>query len=120
MSIIVSGIRLPFDENDGAAVTQALSLCGLTANDAQASIYRVSLDARRGKIDRVYSVLLDGIDQEEAFAAQLQMPSVRYALCAYRRKSALLLWNIGRLLSVWPRRLVRCIPRTIWLSSDRP
>ena len=67
MSIIVSGIRLPFDENDGAAVAQALSLCGLTANDAQASIYRVSLDARRGKIDRVYSVLLDGIDHEEAF-----------------------------------------------------
>ena len=81
MSIIASGIRLPFDENDGAAVTQALSLCGLTANDAQASIYRVSLDARRGKIDRVYSVLLDGIDQEEAFAAQLQMPSVRYKPC---------------------------------------
>lgn len=81
MSIIVSGIRLPFDENDGAAVAQALVLCGLTAADAQASIYRVSLDARRGKIDRVYSILLDGIDQEEAFAAQLQMPSVRYKPC---------------------------------------
>lgn len=81
MSIIVSGIRLPFDENDGAAVAQALTLCGLTAADAQASIYRVSLDARRGKIDRVYSILLDGIDQEEAFAAQLQMPSVRYKPC---------------------------------------
>lgn len=81
MSIIVSGIRLPFDENDGAAVAQALALCGLTAADAQASIYRVSLDARRGKIDRVYSILLDGIDQEEAFAAQLQMPSVRYKPC---------------------------------------
>lgn len=78
MSIIVSGIRLPFDENEQTAAAQALSLCGLMNSDVQASIYRVSLDARRGKIDRVYSILLDGIDQEEAFAASLQMPSVRY------------------------------------------
>ena len=78
MSIIVSGIRLPFDENDGAAIAQALSLCGLTAPDVQASVYRVSLDARHGTIHRVYSILLDGIEEEEAFAAKLQMPSVRY------------------------------------------
>ena len=78
MSIIVSGIRLPFDENEGDAIAKALSLCNVTEADVQASIYRVSLDARHGKIHRVYSILLDGIEGEEAFAARLQMPSVRY------------------------------------------
>ena len=62
MSIIVSGIRLPFDENEGDAIAKALSLCNVTEADVQASIYRVSLDARHGKIHRVYSILLDGIE----------------------------------------------------------
>lgn len=78
MSILVSGIRLPFDENDATAIAQALSLCKQSVSNVTASIYRTSIDARRGKIDRVYSVLIDGIEHEEAFAASLQMPSVRY------------------------------------------
>lgn len=78
MSILVSGIRLPFDEDESAAIAQAVSLCNRPLSSVSASIYRTSIDARRGKIDRVYSVLIDGIENEEAFAASLQMPSVRY------------------------------------------
>lgn len=77
MSIIVSGIRLPFDENDGAAAAQALRLCGLRANTASTSIYRTSIDARRGKIDRVYSVLIEGVPQEDALIERLQQPTIR-------------------------------------------
>ena len=39
---------------------------------------RVSIDARRGKIFRVYSVRLDLPVDEKAFAEKLQMPFVRY------------------------------------------
>lgn len=77
LSIIVSGIRLPFDENDGMASAQALHLCGLSANDVQASIYRTSIDARRGKIDRVYSVLIDGVEDEQHFVDTLHRSDVR-------------------------------------------
>ena len=61
MSIIVSGIRLPFDEKDGAAAAQAIRLCGLRTNTVETTVYRTSIDARRGKIDRVYSILIDGV-----------------------------------------------------------
>lgn len=78
MSILVSNIRLPFDEPEGAAIEQAKQICHVQSKTVTASVYRTSIDARRGKIDRVYSVLLDGIVEEEAFAAALQMPSVCY------------------------------------------
>ncbi|MBS5143954.1 MAG: hypothetical protein KHY89_00360 [Butyricicoccus pullicaecorum] len=78
MSILVSNIRLPFDEPEGAAIERAKRICNVQSETVTASVYRTSIDARRGKIDRVYSVLLDGIVEEEAFAAALQMPSVCY------------------------------------------
>lgn len=78
MSILVSNIRLPFDEPEGEAIEQAKQICHVQSKTVTASVYRTSIDARRGKIDRVYSVLLDGIVEEEAFAATLQMPSVCY------------------------------------------
>ncbi len=78
MSILVSNIRLPFTEPDDAAIAQAKRMCNIQSKTVQASVYRTSIDARRGKIDRVYSILFDGIEEEEAFAATLQMPSVCY------------------------------------------
>lgn len=78
MSILVSNIRLPFEESEKTAIAQARRICNMQSKTVQASVYRTSIDARRGKIDRVYSVLLDGIEEEEAFAAALQMPSVCY------------------------------------------
>lgn len=78
MSIFISGIRQPFGEPDEAAIEAALRQCGLKPGSARGAIYRTSIDARRGRIDRVYTIALDGIENEEAFAAGLQMPSVRY------------------------------------------
>ncbi len=77
MSIIVSGIRLPFDEKDGAAAAQAIRLCGLRANTVETTVYRTSIDARRGKIDRVYSILIDGVPDEAALVDRLGRNDVR-------------------------------------------
>lgn len=76
MSLLVTGVRLPFDAPDEEAFAPALRTCGL--REGKPSIYRCSLDARHGKIYKVCSVLIDGVEGEEAFAEHLQMPSVRY------------------------------------------
>lgn len=76
MSLLVTGLRLPFDAPDEEALALALRQCGLSSGDA--TLYRRSIDARHGKINKVCSVLIDGVPEEEAFAQKLQMPSVRY------------------------------------------
>ena len=76
MSILVSNIRLPFDEPEALALAQARRLTGL--DEAQAAVSRVSIDARRGRIVRIYTVRLDAPVDEKAFAEKLQMPFVRY------------------------------------------
>ncbi|MCI8880669.1 MAG: NAD(P)-binding protein, partial [Clostridiaceae bacterium] len=76
MSLLVTGIRLPFDAPDEEAFAPAMRTCGL--HEGRPSLYRRSIDARHGKIQKVCSVLIDGVEGEEAFAEHLQMPSVRY------------------------------------------
>ena len=78
MSLLVSNIRLPFDVPEQQALAEARRLTGLTADEVQAAVCRVSIDARRGRISRVYSVRLDAPFDEKAFAEHLQMPFVRY------------------------------------------
>lgn len=78
MSLLVSNIRLPFDEPEAQAIAEARRLTGLVSNETQAVVSRVSIDARRGRIFRVYSVRLDAPVDEKAFAEHLQMPFVRY------------------------------------------
>ena len=78
MSLLVSNIRLPFDAPEQQALAAARRLTGLTADEVQAAVCRVSIDARRGRISRVYSVRLDAPFDEKAFAEHLQMPFVRY------------------------------------------
>lgn len=78
MSLTVSNIRLPFDEPEQQAVAEARRLTGLVSDETQAAVSRVSIDARRGRIFRVYTVRLDAPIDEKAFAEKLQMPFVRY------------------------------------------
>ena len=78
MSLIVSGIRLPFEVPSETACESALTQCGLSSGDPVCvSIYRTSIDRRHGKIDRVYSVRIDGVEQEEAVCERLADPAVR-------------------------------------------
>lgn len=78
MSLFVTGIRLPFDAPEEEALSLAMRQCGLREGEATPTLYRRSIDARHGKINKVCSVLIDGVSEEEAFAQKLQMPSVRY------------------------------------------
>lgn len=78
MSLMVSNIRLPFDEPEEQALAEARRLTGLTDEAVQAAVCRASIDARRGSIFRVYTVRLDAPFDEKAFAEHLQMPFVRY------------------------------------------
>lgn len=88
MSLLVTGLRLPFDVPEEEALALAMRRCGL--REGMPSLYRRSIDARHGKINKVYSVLIDGVNDEEAFAQQLQMPSVRY------KRSAALTPQLGK------------------------
>lgn len=78
MSILVSGIRLPFATPEKQAIAQACETIGVAPNAVQPSIYRQSLDARHGKITRVYTVQLDGLDNAAALADKLNLSSVKY------------------------------------------
>ena len=78
MSLVISNIRLPFDEPEEQALAEAYRLTGLTADQTQAAVNRVSIDARRDRIFRVYSVRLDLPGDEKAFCEKLQIPFVRY------------------------------------------
>lgn len=60
MSIVVSGIRLPFEQTDAAALEEARRRCRLSKADVTwARIYKKSLDLRHGKLTKVFSVLVD-------------------------------------------------------------
>lgn len=78
MSIIVSNVRLPFDQPAEQAVREALRLTGLSEGGVHAAVCRTSIDARRASLSRVYSVRIDGVKDEKAFAEKLQMPFVRF------------------------------------------
>ena len=66
MSIVISGIRLPYEQADASALKEALRRCGLEAGQAAARIYKRSFDLRHGKLTQVFSVLLEGEPQLES------------------------------------------------------
>ncbi|MDO4174297.1 MAG: FAD-binding protein [Eubacteriales bacterium] len=80
MSILVTNIRLPLEASEQEAYEAAWKKCGLHADDMRNShIYRASIDARRGRMARVVSVLLELQDKqrEQAIVAQLGKNDVR-------------------------------------------
>lgn len=80
MSILVGNIRLPLEAADADALEAAAKKCGLSMRELRgAHIYRSSIDARRGRITRVLSVLLDLAEptQEQAVIDRVGKPDVR-------------------------------------------
>ncbi len=79
MSILVHNIRLPLEASDQDAFAAAWKKCGLHRREvAQSHLYRTSIDARRGRMSRVLSVLLDLKDKErEASLAAQNRSDVR-------------------------------------------
>lgn len=66
MTVIVSGISLPWGENREYAIKNAAKLCGVSL-DAKitAEICREALDARRGRLTSVYSVKISGLSEKQ-------------------------------------------------------
>ena len=71
MSVIISGIRIPAQEHASAAADIALKKYKIPRSEAKASVYRVSIDARRDRIWQVASVEVEFSDaaREREFAA---------------------------------------------------
>lgn len=82
MAILINNIRLPLEAEDGDAFEKALSICGLRGDGVSASVYRESLDARRGTITRVMSVLLEGVEGEQELVERLGRTDVRLKVSA--------------------------------------
>lgn len=79
MSIYVSNIRLPFTEPEYIAIDEAYKRCKISHTQVrQAFIYRVSIDARRGNINKVYTVVLDGVENEQKIAEKLNDLNIRF------------------------------------------
>ena len=65
MAILVGNIRLPLEAAEQDAFAAAWKKCGLSSGEVRSShIYRASIDARRGRITRVLSVLLSLQDEQ--------------------------------------------------------
>ncbi len=77
MAILVNNLRLPLEAEDEQAYQKACTLCGIGRNAVTASVYRESLDARRGTISRVLSVLLEDCADEQARVEALDRTDVR-------------------------------------------
>ncbi len=80
MSILVGNIRLPLEASEQDAFAAAWAKCQVSERDVdQSHIYRVSIDARRGRITRVFSVMLTlcDVQQEQATVERLAKPDIR-------------------------------------------
>ena len=79
MSILVPGIVLPIEASEDEAILAAARICRISPKKLrEASIFRRSIDARRGNVQFVYSVELtsDAWD-EETLADRLKANGVR-------------------------------------------
>ena len=79
MSILVPGIALPIEASEDDAIREAARICRISPKKLrEASIFRRSIDARRGSVQFVYSVELtsDAWD-EETVAERLKASGVR-------------------------------------------
>lgn len=78
MSIVISGIRLPYEQADASALKEARRRCGLEAGQAAARVYKRSFDLRHGKLTQVFSVLLEAEPELESRVLQrCQDPNIR-------------------------------------------
>ncbi len=78
MSILVSGIRLPLESEEEEALKKAMDRVSVSKDSVlSASVYRRSVDARHGKITKVYSVLLDIPGLEDAVLSETGGTDVR-------------------------------------------
>lgn len=76
MSIIISGIKLNITDDDNVAIDKAINKLG-NIKYIYAGIYKKSIDARRGNISKVISVLVDTDIDEERLVEKLADASIK-------------------------------------------
>lgn len=76
MSIIISGIKLNITDDDSVAIDKAISKLD-NIKYTYAGIYKKSIDARRGSISKVISVLVDSDINQEKLIANLDDISIK-------------------------------------------
>lgn len=76
MSIVISGIRIPYRDDDSQAIAAALKRCSLGGGDCTVKIIKKSLDLRHGKLAKVFSVLIDS-EREAGILAGNKDPQIR-------------------------------------------
>ncbi|MBQ5813058.1 MAG: NAD(P)/FAD-dependent oxidoreductase [Clostridia bacterium] len=78
MSIIVSGIKMPFASTEEKAVTEALKIVKASASVCLSSdIHKVSYDLRHNQLSKVVSVELELDLDEGRLVQKLNLPSVK-------------------------------------------
>lgn len=78
MSIIISGIKLDFEENEEQAVKSALKILNTDKrNVVSTEIYKQSLDLRKGQVKKVFSVVADLCTDEKKLVKRLNRNDVR-------------------------------------------
>ena len=78
MSIIVSGIQMPFESTNQGAAAEALKR--IKASDslcASCDIHKISFDLRHNKLSKVYSVELEMDLDEQALVEKLDDPAIK-------------------------------------------
>lgn len=77
MAIVYSGIKLPPDACDRQAIERALRGCSLTASQVRkTAVHKLSVDARRGSVEKVYAIALELEDPTEELRLARTCPYV--------------------------------------------
>lgn len=76
MSIIISGIKLNITDDDSVAIDKAISRLG-NIKYIYAGIYKKSIDARRGNLSKVISVLVDSDINESKLVENMADVSIK-------------------------------------------
>ena len=79
MSILCSNLGLPFPFSEEEALVAARRKCSLSKSAVKSgSIYKRSLDLRRGELKAVVTVELELVQDEQAFVLQKNDPQIRF------------------------------------------
>lgn len=74
MSILVSNIRIPYNDDDRTAAEIAVRDC--KCGKAEARIYKKSLDLRHGKLTKVFTIIID-CENEELIVERAKNSQIR-------------------------------------------
>ncbi len=79
MSVIVSSVKIGIDEKQDTAIEKARKILGVNISEIKnAHIVKMSLDARKGTFNFVYSVAFDLLINEEKLCEKRNNSNIRY------------------------------------------